>query len=248
LYLSEAGPYMDRFARVVPGRNFGYDGTNASMRTHAIYNWMPAQCVLNVAFVQRENASDTQFAAQKMDHAFVTLTGSTWASGRLFHGKRIVEFVPNRAGRYKARPKTFVEYMGVGKATPAGIAAAPDGLYFTDLYKDRELESPTERGAKLWRVRETKKPRLSRVRFRARTLRARYVASEPAAVSATIRRAEDGRRVGRLNDLAETGPNRFRLNAARARLGAGRYVLILRARDVAGNRSRPARARFRISP
>jgi hypothetical protein len=186
-----------------------------------------------------------------MDHAFVTLTGSTWASGRLFHGKRIVEFVPNRAGRYEARPKTFVEYMGIGKATPAGIAAAPDGLYFTDLYKDLELEAPTKRGAKLWRVRETRRPRISKLSFKPRRARVRYVLSEPAVVSAKIRSAGDGRRVAlgkRPSDQADTGPNRFRLAGTARNLEPGEYVLILRARDVAGNRSRPARARFRIFP
>ena len=203
------------------------------------------------------------FAAQKMDHAFVTESGPTWGTGRQYKGKRIVEFVPNRAGHYKAAPRTFVEYTGVGKATAAGLAAAPDGLYFTDLYKDVDFETPTDRGAKVWRVRETKRPRISRLRLRPRTFRTRrprariggarvrYRASEPAMVSARIRRVPGGRRVrlgARPRDRAHTGLNRFRIRgrAARRRLKPGRYVLILRARDLAGNRSRPARARFRI--
>jgi hypothetical protein len=41
----------------------------------------------------------------------------------------------------------------VGKATAAGLAAGPDGLYFTDLYKDRDFVSPIDRGANLLRVR-----------------------------------------------------------------------------------------------
>jgi hypothetical protein len=48
--------------------------------------------------------------------------------------------------------------------------------------------------------------------------------------------------------MADTGSNHFRAirRTARARLEPGRYELILRARDLAGNISRPARARFRI--
>jgi glucose/arabinose dehydrogenase len=251
LYLVGNGPFMDRFARVVPGRNFLWDGTNESMRLHALYNWAPSHAPLNIAFVQRDTASRSGFAAQKMDHAFVTESGPTWATGPQFKGKRIVEFVPDRAGRYRAAPRTFVEYTGVGKATTAGLAAAPDGLYFTDLYKDVNYRSPIQRGAKVWRVRETRKPRISRLRFEPRTFRVGYRASEPAVVSARIKRARGERRAfgASASDRADRGPNRFRLTsrADRQRLEPGQYVLVLRARDVAGNRSRPARAHFRIA-
>jgi len=252
LYLVGNGPAIDRFARVVPGRNFLWDGFNESMRSYALYTWIPSHAPLNIAFVQHETASDSGFAAEKMDHAFVTESGPTWGTGRQYKGKRIVEFVPDRAGRYKVPPRTLVEYTGVGKATAAGLAAAPDGLYFTDLYKDVDYTSPIQRGAKVWRVRETTRPRISRLRFKPRTFRVSYLASEPAAVSARIRRVPGGRRVrlgASLSDLADTGPNRFRLTgrAARTRLQPGRYVLTLRAEDLAGNRSRPARARFRIA-
>jgi glucose/arabinose dehydrogenase len=250
LYLVDNGPSIDRFARVLPGRAYGWDHSNESMRRYALYNWIPGHAPLNVAFVQRETASDSAFAAQKMDHAFVTETGPTWGTGPQYEGKRIAEFVPNRAGDYDARPRPFVEYTGVGKATTAGLAAAPEGLYFTDLYKDVHYTSPIERGAKVWRVRETTKPRISRLRFKPRRARVRYVASEPAVVTATIRRLPGRQRVrfgARLSDMADIGSNRFRLErAVRTRLERGRYVLTLRARDVAGNRSRPARARFRI--
>jgi len=49
--------------------------------------------------------------------------------------------------------RTLIEYNGVGRATAAGLAAGPDGLYFTDLYKDMDATSPIDAGAKLWRVR-----------------------------------------------------------------------------------------------
>jgi hypothetical protein len=46
-----------------------------------------------------------------------------------------------------------VEYTGSGKATAAGLAATPDGLYFTDLYKDLNSTSAIDPGARLLRVR-----------------------------------------------------------------------------------------------
>ena len=250
LYMVENGPYMDRFARVPRGRNFLWDHTNESMRNYALYNWEPSHAPLNVAFVQRENALDSGFGEAKMDHAFVTESGPTWGTGRQYKGKRIVEFIPGKGGRLRTPPRTFVEYTGVGKATAAGLAVAPEGLYFTDLYKDVDYASPIERGAKVWRVRETIKPRISRVRVRRRTLRVKYRASEAAVVSVKIQRLRGGRRArvrARRSDVADTGRNRFRLaGRVRSRLEPGWYVLTLRARDLAGNRSRPARASFRV--
>src|SRR5262249_7172405 len=47
----------------------------------------------------------------------------------------------------------LVKYQGAGKATAAGLAAGPDGLYFTDLYSDLEFDNPAARGANVLRVR-----------------------------------------------------------------------------------------------
>jgi hypothetical protein len=46
-----------------------------------------------------------------------------------------------------------VKYNGTGRATVAGVAAGPDGLYFTDLYEDTGANGATAIGAKVWRVR-----------------------------------------------------------------------------------------------
>jgi glucose/arabinose dehydrogenase len=41
-YEVENGPSVDRFAKVVAGRNFGWDNSDASMSNFAIWNWSPA--------------------------------------------------------------------------------------------------------------------------------------------------------------------------------------------------------------
>jgi len=48
---------------------------------------------------------------------------------------------------------SLVEYEGVGTGSAVGLAAGPDGLYFTDLYKDFGGASPIEAGASVFRVR-----------------------------------------------------------------------------------------------
>jgi glucose/arabinose dehydrogenase len=151
-YAVENGPSTDRFALISGGSNFGWDGTNGSMQTLALYNWNPSHAPVNIAFVQPQTASGSGFPASKMDHAFVTESGPTWASGPQTLGKRIVEFAPDPGGALGAAPVPFVEYTGVGKATTAGLAAGTDGLYFTDLYRDTEYSSPIDGGANLLRV------------------------------------------------------------------------------------------------
>src|SRR4030095_12701011 len=86
--------------------------------------------------------------------------GPTYATGPQALGKRISELDPDAAtgefGATAARP--LIEYDGVGNATVVGLAAGPDGLYFTDLYKDVGATSPIDRGANLLRVRYVAEP------------------------------------------------------------------------------------------
>ncbi|HYK01204.1 MAG TPA: PQQ-dependent sugar dehydrogenase [Thermoanaerobaculia bacterium] len=152
LYEVENGPAVDRFARVVAGRDYGWDGTNASMRTHALYTWHPAVAPVQVAFVQRETFDGSGFPDSQLDTAFVSESGPTWANGEQRLGKRIsaIAFDGDEVAG-AARP--FVEYNGTGRATVSAVTAGPDGLYFADLYKDSHYTSPVDRGANVFRVR-----------------------------------------------------------------------------------------------
>jgi glucose/arabinose dehydrogenase len=152
LYEVENGPAVDRFARVVAGRDYGWDGTNASMSTHALTTWRPAVAPVQVAFVQRETFGGSGFPESHHDTAFVTESGSTWANGEQRYGKRI-SAIGFDGDEPDGDPRPFVEYNGTGRATVSGIAAGPDGLYFTDLYKDSHYTSPIDRGANVFRVR-----------------------------------------------------------------------------------------------
>jgi PKD repeat protein/glucose/arabinose dehydrogenase len=152
-YEVENGPSVDRFAQVVAGRNYLWDGSDASMQNFALYNWSPATAPVNVDFIQPETFGGSGFPAEKSGHAFVTESGPTWASGPQTNGKRISEFVIDAGGNLLSGPTPLIEYAGTGKATAAGLAAGPDGLYFSDLYKNDEFVDPTARGARILRVR-----------------------------------------------------------------------------------------------
>jgi glucose/arabinose dehydrogenase len=153
-YEVEDGPNVDRLARIDQGVNYLWDGTNASMRTNALYNWVPAHAPVNIAFTQQQTFGGSGFPPSQMDHAFVTESGPTWATGPQVQGKRIVEFGPDpSSGEIGGHPRGLVEYTGTGKATAVGLAAGPNGLYFTELYKDLNSTSAIDRGARLLRVR-----------------------------------------------------------------------------------------------
>jgi len=158
-YEIENGPDVDRFAKVDAGRNYLWDGSDASMLNFALYNWGlpcppcgPAHAPVNIAFVQPATFAGSGFPFAKMDHAFVTESGPTYAFGPQELGKRIVEFALDPMGTSATGPTTLVEYNGTGRATAVGIAAGPDGLYFTDLYKDEGFD-PIAPGANLLRIR-----------------------------------------------------------------------------------------------
>lgn len=153
-YEVENGPNVDRLARVVSGRNYLWDGFNASMRNWALYNWDPAHAPVNIAFVQPETSGGSGFPLSQQDHAFVTESGPTYATGPQVYGKRVVEFDPDAGtGEFTGHPHDLVEYTGTGKATAVGLAAGPDGLYFTELYEDQDYTSPIDPGARLFRIR-----------------------------------------------------------------------------------------------
>jgi glucose/arabinose dehydrogenase len=152
-YEVENGPSVDRFAQINRGVNYGYNGSDASMTINAIYNWNPAKAPVNIAFVQSATFAGSRFPESKWDHAFVSESGPTYATGPQANGKRIVEFTLDAAGNRTAGPTTLVEYRGTGQATVVGLAAGPDGLYFTELYEDSGANGATVPGARIFRVR-----------------------------------------------------------------------------------------------
>jgi len=155
LWEAENGPNVDRIARVEAGVNYGWDGSDASMHTNAAWVWTPAVAPVNIAWIQPGTFSGSGFPTEKMDHLFATESGPTYGAGPQLHGKRISEFVFDAAGVLVSGPTALIEYEGVGTGTAVGLVAGPDGLYFTDLYKDFAAASPIEAGASVFRVRWT---------------------------------------------------------------------------------------------
>ncbi len=152
-YAVENGPSVDRMMVIDEGINYLWDGSNESMFNFALYNWDPAHAPTNMTFVDPSIFDGSGFPAWAQDRAFVTESGPTYATGPQSRGKRVIEFELAPDGTVISGPNTLVEYVSNGKATAVGIAAGPDGLYFTDLYKDQDYASPIDRGAQVLRIR-----------------------------------------------------------------------------------------------
>lgn len=150
-YCVENGPSVDRFARIVSGRNYGWNGSDASMAIFALHNWNPATGPVNLAFIQPQTFGGSGFPASSMGHAFVTESGPTYATGQNAQGKRVTEWILDANGALVAGPLPFLEYVGFQKATACGLEAGPDGLYMTDLYLDSGT-NPVAAGANLLRI------------------------------------------------------------------------------------------------
>ena len=150
-YCVENGPSVDRIIRIDGGVNYGWNGTNSSMSINALHTWAPAVGPVNIAFTQAAVFNGSGFPFGKMDHAFITESGPTYASGTQANGKRITEWVIDSNGDLAAGPLPFLEYTGTGRSTTVGLSAGPDGLYFTELYADSG-NNPTQMGARVLRV------------------------------------------------------------------------------------------------
>jgi glucose/arabinose dehydrogenase len=151
----ENGPGVDRLAKVVAGRNYLWDGTDASMSNFATYVWTPSVAPVNIVFIQPATFLGSGFPGPAQDQAFVSESGATYAPGPQDRGKRISEFQLSPDGELVAGPTSLVEYAGAGRGTVTALAAGPDGLYFADLYKDFGATAPTDRGASVFRIRYT---------------------------------------------------------------------------------------------
>ncbi len=152
LYEVENGNSLDRLARVEAGGNYDWNGGDNSLLADAKYIWNPAHAPVNLDFIQPSNFAGSQFPASKQGYAFVSESGPTYASGPQARGKRIVGFEFDTNGDVLSGPITLVEYAGSGRATVVAIAAGPDGIYFSELYKDEDAVTPIDAGARIFKV------------------------------------------------------------------------------------------------
>jgi len=153
-YIVENGPSVDRFSKLVSGRDYGYTGSDASMMIFALYNWTPSTAPVNIAFVQPETFGGSGFPASYSGRAYVAQSGPTYDIGPGDNrNKAITEWTIDNTGALASGPRTIAFYNGGGASTAVAIAAGPDGLYFSDFYKEDSTNNPIARGSNILRLR-----------------------------------------------------------------------------------------------
>jgi glucose/arabinose dehydrogenase len=156
-WVVENGNSLDRLVDLTSGGNYGWSGNDSALVTFSKYIWNPSTAPVNIAFIDTAVQGGSMFPASASGNAYVTLSGSTYASGPLDQSKGIVEFTDlvtlDGSGKLAVPPSFLVKYNGTGRATTAALAAGPDGLYFSDLYEDTGVNGATAPGANLYRVR-----------------------------------------------------------------------------------------------
>jgi glucose/arabinose dehydrogenase len=157
-WVVENGNSLDRMVDVSSGQNMGWNGSDSTLVANSKFIWNPATAPVNIAFVDGTLFGGSGFPTEAYDHAYVSLSGSTYASGVSSRGaKSIVEFPDMDTlgvdGKLAVQPSFLVKYNGTGRSTVSGLAAGPDGLYFTDLYEETGVGGATGVGGNVWRVR-----------------------------------------------------------------------------------------------
>ncbi|MBC8107555.1 MAG: PQQ-dependent sugar dehydrogenase, partial [Anaerolineae bacterium] len=156
-WMVENGNSLDRMSDLVSGQSYGWAGNDSTHVQFSKYIWDPATAPVNMDFVDSSKFGGSMFPAEAQGHAYVSLSGSTYAAGPLANSKAIVEFSDldtlNGSGKLAVAPSFLVRYNGTGRATVAGLAAGPDGLYFSDLYEDTGSGGATGPGSTIYRVR-----------------------------------------------------------------------------------------------
>ena len=124
------------------------------MKARALYNWVPSIAPVNIAFVQPETFGGSGFPRGQAG-ARVRLRERpdvrAAARRRAASGSSSSSFDARRNSAVADR-STLIGYNGKGKATRGRPGRRPDGLYFTDLYRDVGTDDPAAPGANVLRL------------------------------------------------------------------------------------------------
>ncbi|MCC6627952.1 MAG: PQQ-dependent sugar dehydrogenase, partial [Chloroflexi bacterium] len=151
LYLTDNGPSVDRIIRLTSGFNYGWDGSDASMHTHAAFTWPEGRwSPVGLAFVEGPNAA--ALPADRHGQLLVASSGLVYYRGTMHAGKAIQAFTLDPDGSFSRPPVRFASYVGEGHGTIVDLKLQPDGLYFTNLYHDGGDGGATAPGGQVWRI------------------------------------------------------------------------------------------------
>jgi glucose/arabinose dehydrogenase len=131
LYATQNGVSIDSFLRIERGRNYGWDGTDASIATNAEAVFMPTLAPVHVAY----HAGGSPFPPEWAGTFFFGSAQSDGARGAGVHALRY----DLEARRVVSSASPFVRFRRGSGGEVAAVALGPDGLYFAGILPNPAL-------------------------------------------------------------------------------------------------------------
>jgi glucose/arabinose dehydrogenase len=144
LFVSDNGSNRDdRIIKVAPNFNYGWC---CSTTAGALKLFNPTVAPTALCF-----PPDEVVPSGYEGRMFMALSGPTYSSGPSVRGRQLWSFALDDTGAI-VTSQQFLTYVGSGYSACVGLAAGPDGLYFTDLYGEEGFSGPGETNASIYRV------------------------------------------------------------------------------------------------
>ncbi len=138
IVVADNGPGVDRVLQVRKGRDYLYDGSDASIATNAMAVLSPARGTAHIAYIGQPPAA-LPLPAESL---LVVISGVP----EVFSDDErpeisLIEIEPDSL-HVKARPRSLVRYTGNTLQVLSALAPADDGLYFAPVYSEQGTAAP----------------------------------------------------------------------------------------------------------
>ena len=126
---------MPEILHVHEGTNYGYDGSDWSISSHADIVFAPSTSPVQLEYLSAKNSS---FPDRYLDEFYIAMSGLQGQLGPGKVGDKSVVTVEYDFEKDEVigRPHHLLKYRGPGAQMPVNVAAGPDGLYMVALHPD----------------------------------------------------------------------------------------------------------------
>ena len=147
LVIADNGPGVDRVLHVRQGRDYLYDGSDASIETNAMTVLSPAKGTAHITYSGSKPPANVPVPPESL---LVVLSGVP----EVFNEEErpeisIIEVEPETL-HVKSRPRSLVRYTGKTLQVMSSIAMGDDGIYFAPVYAEDGTAGP----ANVYRLRK----------------------------------------------------------------------------------------------
>lgn len=129
VYIAENGPNIDKLLKIVPGRNYLWNGKNSSMLINGIVTWSPSLGPATLAYVNEHPIFPKWNQRLLVSASTKAYIDAVWIDDELG-----AKSTPEKILHYKGNQETEPQYL-------VPIALGPDGLYFSGFLPQADGET-----------------------------------------------------------------------------------------------------------